>query len=126
MARVRVIIHYQTALFASGLARLLQKAPGISIAGMMDDLPEAIRMVEELQPEVIVVEGGEGREEVVSCCEFLRRSPNSRVVTLRLDQPTVRLCQCQELLVPDVRDLIAVVRGKTPLPARKSRPPPAA
>ena len=80
--RVRVVLADDHALVREGTAELLERA-GVSVVGQAADGPEAVRLVEELQPDVLLLDVGlPGLDGFEVTREVRRRAPRTAVIAL--------------------------------------------
>lgn len=56
VAPIRVVLAEDHALVRAGIRRLLQDLPGVDVVGIAEDGREALRLIEELQPDVALMD----------------------------------------------------------------------
>jgi DNA-binding NarL/FixJ family response regulator len=82
---IRVLLVDDHVLFRQGLRRLLDSEPDLEVAGEAGDGLEAQRMVDELSPDVVLMDIGLPLVEGISASrEICRRWPSARVVMLSM------------------------------------------
>src|SRR5512136_566183 len=81
----RTYIVYHHGLFAQGVRSVLETRRAVQIVGMESDVTKALKAVNSLKPEVIIVEESTGKHQRMRLGAFLNSSTGGRVVTLSLD-----------------------------------------
>ncbi len=83
--RIRVALADDHAILRSGLRLLLSSRPGIEVVGEAGTAAEAIRVVEEARPDILVLDlsmpGGSG---IAAIAELRRRAPGTRILVLSM------------------------------------------
>lgn len=83
MSRIRVLVVDDHALFRRGLVSLLNEQPDIEVVGDAGDAYEALRLAQELRPDVVLMDVNMPGEGGISATEaLLRRVPSARVLML--------------------------------------------
>jgi DNA-binding NarL/FixJ family response regulator len=130
---IRVLITDDHAVVRSGLERLLSTAPDITVVGSANNGREAISAVEELQPDVVMMDlSMPEMDGVAATREITSQHPGMAVVVLTSFSDTARITAAlhagaigYQLKDADPDDLIAAVRaaaaGGAPLDPRAAR-----
>jgi len=103
-------ILYSHSLFAHGLAKLLQRQDGFTITGVEKTGREALAHIKQLNPDVIIVEGEQGKPEPEKLLSrFLREQPHTRMVRLNLEDNTAFLYSGSRCTANSIEDLMQSV-----------------
>ncbi|HJA76650.1 MAG TPA: response regulator transcription factor [Candidatus Desulfovibrio gallistercoris] len=82
---IAIIIAEDHALFRSGLKQLLAPEPDLRVVGEADSGPEAVRLAEELRPDVMLLDltmpGGSGLEAIA---RIRKVSPETRILIISM------------------------------------------
>ncbi len=83
MSKIRVLVVDDHALFRRGLVSLLNEQPDIEVVGDAGEAQEALRLAQELRPDVVLMDVNMPGEGGISATEaLLRRVPSARVLML--------------------------------------------
>ena len=122
----RAYIVYHHALFAQGVRSVLETRRAVQIVGMENDVPKALKAVQSLRPDVVVVEESAGKQQPIRLGAFLQSAGVGRVVTLSLDHGFAMVYQRNRVVAKDPADLVKAIRGagtqkqpRVPAPERR-------
>jgi chemotaxis response regulator CheB len=107
----RTYIVYHHGLFAQGVRSVLETQRGVQIVGMGSDVVKALKAVESLKPEVIIVEECTGKHQRMRLGAFLNGSTGGRVVTLSLDHEFATVYDRHRVAANDPADLVKAIQG---------------
>jgi len=107
----RTYIVYHHGLFAQGVRSILEEQRGVKVVGMESDMAKALRAVQSLQPEVIIVEECTGKHPPMRLGAFLHGATGGRVVTLSLDHDFATVYQRNRMPATNPADLAKAVQG---------------
>jgi len=107
----RTYIVYHHGLFAQGVRSVLETRRAVQIVGMESDVPKALKAVQSLQPEVIIVEESTGKHQRMRLGAFLNGSTGGRVVTLSLDHDFAMVYDRHRVEANDPADLVRAIQG---------------
>jgi DNA-binding NarL/FixJ family response regulator len=110
-SRCRTYIVYHHGLFAQGVRSVLETRRTVEIVGMETDVAKALRAVQSLQPEVIIVEECTGKHQPMRLGAFLHSATSGRVVTLSLDHDSATVYQRNRMAATDPADLVRAIQG---------------
>jgi DNA-binding NarL/FixJ family response regulator len=110
-APCRTYIVYHHGLFAQGVRSVLEAQRAVQVVGMESDVGKALKAVQSLQPEVIIVEESTGRHQSMRLGAFLNGAVGGRVVTLSLDQNAATVYQRNRMTATDPTDLVKAIQG---------------
>jgi DNA-binding NarL/FixJ family response regulator len=86
MAPIRVVVAEDNALLREGIAKLIASVDGLEVAGVADDLPTLLALVESAEPDVVVTDirmPPTGTDEGIRAAAEIRAShPETGVVVL--------------------------------------------
>jgi chemotaxis response regulator CheB len=117
----RTYIVYHHGLFAQGVCSVLETQRGVQIVGMGSDVVKALKAVESLKPEVIIVEECTGKHQRMRLGAFLNGSTGGRVVTLSLDHEFATVYDRHRVAAADPAELVKAIQG---VGKRKQSPAP--
>jgi DNA-binding NarL/FixJ family response regulator len=101
-----VFIVSQYPMFGHGLKSLLHQQAEVDIVGWETNLDNAIDQIEELQPEVILLENDHASPGVAPVIQI---SPNSKVVSVNLQNSKLYVYQARQCLAKTVQDLVEAI-----------------
>ena len=107
----RAYIVYDHGLFAQGVRSILEARRTVQIVGMESDVAKALKAVQSLQPEVIIVEECARRHQPMRLGAFLHSAGAGRVVTLSLDHDFATVYQRNRLPATGPGELVKVIQG---------------
>jgi DNA-binding NarL/FixJ family response regulator len=107
----RTYIVYHHGLFAQGVRSVLETRRAVQIVGMESDVGKALKAVQTLKPEVIIVEESTGKHQRMRLGAFLNGSTGGRVVTLSLDHEFATVYDRHRMDANDPADLVRAIRG---------------
>lgn len=107
----RAYIVYHHGLFAQGVRSVLEARGAVEVVGMESDVGKALKAVQSLQPEVIIVEECTGKHQGMRLGAFLRSATGGRVVTLSLDHDSATVYQCNRITATDLGELVRAIQG---------------
>ena len=107
----RTYIVYHHGLFAQGVRSVLETQRAVQIVGMESDVGKALKAVQSLKPEVIIVEECTGKHQPMRLGAFLHSATGGRVVTLSLDDDSATVYQRNRMAATDPADLVKAIQG---------------
>ena len=107
----RTYIVYHHGLFAQGVRSVLEERRGVQIVGMESDVAKALKAVQSLHPEVIIVEECARKHQPMRLGAFLNSAAAGRVVTLSLDHDFATVYDRQRVAAADPADLVNAIQG---------------
>jgi len=108
---MRVLVVSQPSLFDEGIEALLRQEPGLEIVGREEDPEEALRLIKEASPDVILVVDGEWATGYApEFIRLVREGFGMRVVEVHRDTNTLCLYYGEQQSVGDDRGLVEAVR----------------
>ena len=107
----RTYIVYHHGLFAQGVRSVLENRRAVQIVGMERDVARALKAVQSLQPEVIIVEESTGKHQPMRLGAFLNGSTGCRVVTLSLNHEFATVYNRNRMAATDPVDLVKAIQG---------------
>lgn len=107
----RAYICYRNSLFAQGLRNLLESRRAARIVGMQSNETLALRAVQALKPEVIIVEESAKGGRLIRLGTLLNSAGAGRVVTLSLDHDRATVYQRSRVGAASPAALVRAIRG---------------
>lgn len=89
----KIVLLNNRSLLASGVLNLLEAMDGVSISVVPSDNENWVDMANALEPEVIVLDAGDGGLGNNAVTQILDHRPNAKVVALSLDRDTISVYQ---------------------------------
>lgn len=107
----RVFICSSRSLFSEGLKNLLVGQPGLAVVGWQTDAEEALRSIQDLQPDtLLLVHDGSSSEPLTSAPHYIRAGVEARIVELSLKTNTVYVYQGEQRTINEVADLVQALK----------------
>jgi chemotaxis response regulator CheB len=121
----RTYIVYHHGLFAQGVRSVLETRRAVQIVGMESDVAKALKAVQSLQPEVVIVEESTGKHQPMRLGALLHSASAGRVVTLSLDHDFATVYDRHRVEANDPADLVRAIQGvgKPHIPGPDQRHP---
>lgn len=86
-AQIRVVLADDHGVVRLGLRALLNSAPGIQVVGEASDGREALRLVDSLKPDIVIMDVSmDGMDGVAATRELARRQAPTRVLALTMHE----------------------------------------
>ena len=102
----RTYILFRNALFAQGVRSVLERESDVRIVGMANDFAEAIKAVQALRPDVILVEEPIHSKMNLS---FLEAADASRIVAISLQHVFATVYDHHRMAVAEPSDLVKAI-----------------
>lgn len=107
----RTYIVYHHGLFAQGVRSVLEAGRAVQIVGMESDLAKALKAVQSLRPEVIIVERSAGTHRPMRLGAFLHSAGAGRVVALSLNHDFATVYDRRRVAATNPADLVNAIQG---------------
>ncbi len=103
-------ILYSHSLFAHGLEKLLQGHGGVTVTGVEKTGREALAHIKRLNPDVIIVEGEQGKPEPEKLLSrVLREQPQTKMIRLNVENNTAFLYSGSRCTANSIEELMQSV-----------------
>ena len=112
----RIFILSSHPLFSQGVESLLRQQPGVEIVGRETDVDKAMECIKELQPDVVILDGGPTRDPTLAVVRILGEGVGTKLIELNLQDNTVYVYRGEQRVVKDVKDLIEAIEPPPPEP----------
>ena len=107
----RVFILGSESLFAQGVEILLRRDQDLQLVGEETELNRAVGRIEELRPDVVVVEEESSeRTSANLVARILDKVPDARIVELRLTDDTIRIYRGEQIIAREFGDLVQAIK----------------
>ena len=108
---MRVLVVAEPSLFEEGIEELLRQEQGLEIVGRETDPQEAVRLIKESHPDVILVADGEGATGLeAELLRLVREGLHMRIVEVHLAANTVCIFCGEQQPIREVGDLVGTVQ----------------
>ena len=108
---MRVLVLSDGSLFAEGIEELLRQEEGLEIVGREADAQEAVRLIKESHPDVILVADGEGATGLeAELLRLVREGFPMRIVEVHLETNSICLYCGEQQPIREARDLVDTVQ----------------
>ena len=111
VAPCRVFIVYRNGLFAEGVRSVLAKRRTVQVVGMQRSVAKALKAVEALRPDVIIMEESVPEKKTDRLEALLDGAVAGRVVRLSLDHYHATVYHHQHVKAANAADLVKAIRG---------------
>jgi DNA-binding NarL/FixJ family response regulator len=109
--KTRIFVISGHLMFSQGLESLLRKEAGLDIVGQETDFSRAITRIEELQPDVVILDSDDAAPKVAS---ILGASSGVKVIRLSLQDNNLYVYQARQRITKSVVDLLEVIGEDLP------------
>lgn len=110
MTRIYIISRHS--LFGDGIEDLLRKEPALEIVGREQDIGKAMEQIDDLQPDVVILDCHEDRQAVQPLImKILQGGVPARVISMDLQTNTIVVHKREQHDVHGMEDLIAAIEG---------------
>ena len=107
----QVVVLYGTSLIVAGLETSLRYSPGLEVVRINPALPEALRQMRSLRPNVIIFDGGDkALGDLPSAAQLLRDNPGAQIMRLDLDSNDVTILSSEQRSVTNSEEIAGVIR----------------
>jgi len=121
---MRVLFLSEPSLFGEAVEELLRQEQGLEIVGRAADPHEAIRLIKEVRPDVVVFTDGEEATELeAELLRLVREGFPMRIVEVHLATNSICLYLGERQQIGEVKDLVDTVRHLCEGKARDTRVP---
>ncbi len=110
MHAIRIYIIASHPLFAQGVSSILEAQPDIQVIGLNKFDADALRDIESLKPDVVVVDSEQGTRGQITDT-LLNRMPGLKLVGLSLEEDDITITYLQQRSGAAVEDLVTAVRS---------------
>ena len=94
-------------MFSQGVESLLRQEPGVDIVGRETDVDKAIERIEELQPDVVIVDRADpAGGSMLVALRILREGVRSKVIGLNLQDKTIGIHRGEQQRPEGVKVLV--------------------
>ncbi len=106
----RIFIYSNRSLFGQGIKNLLDAEPKLDVVGWETELEEAVRCVQNLQPDVVLILTQCSSPHVLSDGQrFLRAGVETKIVELSLEDSNAYVYRSEQQPVHEVSELIRII-----------------
>ena len=106
----RIFILSSHPLFGRGVESLLRQETGLEIVGRETDVDKAIERIEELQPDVVIVDSADpAGDSTLVALHILREGVGTKVIGLNLQDNTIGIYRGEQRVVKGVKDLVEAI-----------------
>jgi DNA-binding NarL/FixJ family response regulator len=108
---MRVLIVSGHALFAKGMGEWLRQQLDVDVVGIERDIERATQSIEDLQPDVILLETDQQtRDPSDALMRFLRNGLDTQIVGVNLQDNCISIYYRGHRMMPKVGDLLQVIQ----------------
>ena len=108
----RVFILFSHPLFSHGVENLLRRESRLEIVGREADVDKAVERIKELQPDVVILDGGDpARDPTLAVMRILREGLGAKVIGLNLQDNKMFIYRGEQRVVKEVKDLVEAIES---------------
>ena len=108
----RVFILSSHPLFSQGVENLLRQESRLEIVGREADVDKAVERIKELQPDVVILDGGDpARDPTLAVMRILREGLGAKVIGLNLQDNKMFIYRGEQRVVKEVKDLVEAIES---------------
>jgi DNA-binding NarL/FixJ family response regulator len=124
---MRILVVAKPSMFHEGIEAILRQEPGLEIVGREEEPQEAIKLMKEASPDVILVGNGDtARRLAPELMCMVKDGCPIRMIEVHLATNTLCIYRGDQLPIREAADLLGTVRqlchGLTPGPQLPARP----
>ena len=106
----RVFILSSHPLFGQGVESLLRQESRLEIVGREANVDNAMERIKELQPDVVILDGGDAAYAPTGeVMRILRERVGTKVIGLNLHDNTICIYRGEQRVVKEVKDLVEAI-----------------
>jgi len=106
----RVFIVSSNPLFGQGIENLLGQETGLAVVGREGDVDKAIERIEELKPDVIIMDSSnQPRESELAVLRILQNRLGTKIIGLDLQDNTLYIYRGEQRILGEVADLVDAI-----------------
>ena len=99
-------------LFGQGVESLLRRETGLDIVGRVADVDKAVDRIRELQPDVVIVDGGDPTYDPASVvARIVGEGLQTKVIGLKLQDNTICIYRSEQRVIKEVKDLVEAIEN---------------
>lgn len=106
----KIVLLNNRSLFASGILNLLDAMEGVSVSVVPSEDKDWACKVDEIEPEVFVLDAGDLALGNNAITQLLDHHPNTKVVALSLDRDTISVYQVDKVTKTTLEGLKEAIR----------------
>lgn len=111
MTSIDIFVLSDHLLFAHGLESLLNAEQRLKIVGQETDVDQAIKEIELLQPDIVIVDSTNSSEaDRPELLHILKVCPGTKVIGLSLDDNNIYIYKAAQRVVNSTTDLMEVIK----------------
>jgi chemotaxis response regulator CheB len=108
---MRVLLFAEPSMFNEGIEAMLRQEPGLEIVGREEDPQEALKLIKEVSPDVILVADGEAAAVLASeLMRMVRQGFRMRMVEVHLATNTLCVYRGEQQRIREAGELVETVR----------------
>ena len=111
---LRVFMLSNLPLFSQGVELLLCREPGVEIVGRENDVEQAIKRINELKPDVVILDNDLQAADPAPIAVRILEHTQTKVMGLSLQGNTVYIYQKEQRTAHSIADLIAAMKNNPP------------
>jgi len=104
----RVFIFSRHPLFGQGVESLLYQEARLEVVGRETDVNKAFERIQELQPDVVIVEDGDPASFIA---RIVKEGLGAKVIGLNLDGNTIYIYRSEQQVIKEVEDLVKAIKN---------------
>ncbi len=112
MPRVFMLSHLP--LFSAGVQTLLCREPGVEIVGLETDVERAIKAINVLKPDVVILDNDLQPGSLTPLALRLLEETQSKVIGLSLHSNTLYIYHKEKRVAHDIGDLMEAIKNNPP------------
>jgi DNA-binding NarL/FixJ family response regulator len=113
----RIFILSSHPLFSQGVENLLRRESRLEVVGREVDVDKAMERIKELQPDVVILDGGDPAYNLtIEVMHILREGAGTKVIGLNLQDNKMFIYRGEQRVVKEVADLVEAIEHNLPPP----------
>lgn len=98
-------------LFSYGLESLIRQETGAIVLGQETDVQQAVEVIKDLQPDVIILDNDDPLEPSPDLLHLLKAASGARVISLNLRNNSLHVYRTIQQIVRDTQDLVKAIES---------------